>query len=63
MEDWQNRVVYEKEQLSKRLDKIGQLLKSDEFNDLDMEDRWDLQDQAVAMSLYNSSLRRRIARF
>ena len=63
MDAWQNRVIGEKEQLGKKLNKLCRFLRGNEFKALDMEDRWALEEQFKHMENYNIILLKRIARF
>lgn len=63
MKGWQNRVVAEQAQLQKRIGKLDEFIGGEEFKDLDMQDRWGLEDQHDHMRKYSLSLRNRIGRF
>lgn len=63
MDNWQKRVVEEKQQLQTKLTKLGQFLDSGAFKDLLPEDQRLLLEQEKFMWGYLTTLGKRIARF
>lgn len=63
MEDFQIRVIDERDQLSEKLDKLDSFIESDRFQDLHWRDRHLLTRQAVCMQSYKEILDERINRF
>lgn len=63
MQDFQQRVIDEKEALGEKLQKLMNFIDGSIFRTLDPEDRKLLQDQRDRMGEYSDILERRIARF
>jgi len=60
---YQERVVAESNDIRAKLDKLSELIASDMFKKLDMEERDLLVEQRVFMNAYFGILRQRIKRF
>ena len=63
MNDWQLRVIDEREQLELRMDKLSVFAETDAFGALPPVEQLDLMLQLEHMVGYAKALRRRIARF
>ena len=63
MEAWQQRVVDEKAELDKKLEKLKEFNQSDAFAAISSESRMLLSAQAVAMHDYSLILKKRIENF
>lgn len=63
MEAYQERVIEEKQELDKKIEKLVLFINSDKFLSLSREDAALLLDQQIAMTTYSQILKERIARF
>lgn len=63
MEDWQKRVVEERDGLAARIGRLQQFMQRDTFSTVSAEDRRLLQAQYGLMVAYEHVLNKRIARF
>jgi len=63
MEEYQERVVKEREELNEKLEKLNSFIEGKGFNDLKPEDRDLLQRQRAVMRRYVQILTKRINRF
>lgn len=63
MKDWQKRAIKEAEELEEKIVKLSEFLNSDEFINLDNEDKRLLTQQYDHMQDYHSVLRHRVDLF
>lgn len=63
MEDWQERVVVERDRLNMRVQKLQEFIGGEQLKKLNEADRSLLVEQSCAMVLYLCALDRRIAGF
>ena len=63
MEDYQQRVVDEKDELDQKLDRLSVFMKGDTFKGLPSEEQSRMDRQLKAMSAYSEILAERIAAF
>lgn len=63
LEQWQQRVIEEREALTSKIDKLRDFLDSDFVFEVKREDHLSLQKQLHAMTEYESALMDRISRF
>lgn len=63
MEDWQKRVINEKEELDEKLSKLSEFLYSDEFYEMEGPEVRLLWNQAEVMEKYSDILAARIYYF
>lgn len=63
MDDWRERVIYERADLHVKLVKLLEFLGSEKIKTLEAADRQRLRTQAIAMVRYSDTLTRRIDAF
>lgn len=62
IEDWQQRLIEERDQLSERIGKLTVFMSSQAYRDIDQRDQFLLSQQFLAMSKYRAILNDRIDR-
>jgi len=63
LEDWQKRVVLEKNKLDKKIVALAKFKEADKFTNLQPEDRENLSDQLGYMKRYAATLNKRMEKF
>jgi len=63
LEDWQKRVVLEKNELDKKIVALAKFKEADTFTNLQPEDRENLSDQLGYMKRYAATLNKRMEKF